>query len=69
MVTAVFWVNGEARETREVEEDWLERAQASHENVLLADDGNPYHVLSVEYDASHRTARVELVPPEFARAS
>ena len=65
---AVFLVQGEARETREVEDDWLERAEATHENVLLA-DGNPYCVVSVEYDTFQGVARVELAPPEFQRAS
>ena len=67
MVTAVFFVNGEERETREVAEDWLQRAHATHENVLLA-DGNPYCVVRVQYDAARSAARVELAPPEFARA-
>jgi hypothetical protein len=68
MVKALFLVNGELRETREVEEDWIARAETSHESVLLA-DGNPYHVLRVEHDSFHGVARIELAPPEFARAS
>ena len=67
MVTAEFFVNGEHRETRKVERDWLERAQGTHENILLP-DGNPYHVAAVHFDASGLTARVDLVPPEFTRA-
>ena len=67
MVKAEFFVNGEYRESREVEREWLERAQATHESVLLA-DGNPYYVAAVELDGSAGTARVELVPPEFTRA-
>ena len=65
MVTAVFFVNGEERERREVGDDWLDRAQLSHENVLLA-DGNPYCVVRVERQGP--MARVELAPPEFQRA-
>jgi len=68
MVNAHFFVNGERRETREVEPEWLERVQKSHENVLLA-DGNPYHVVRVEYQPAGSAARVDLAPPEFARAS
>ena len=67
MVKALFLVDGQLRETREVEEDWLARAEMSHESVLLA-DGNPYHVMRVEHDAFNGVARVELAPPEFARA-
>ena len=68
MLKAVFLVNGEVRETREVEEDWLERAEATHENVLLS-DGNPYCVVSVELDAFQGVARVKLAAPEFQRGS
>jgi hypothetical protein len=68
MMKAVFLVNGEARETREVEDDWLERAEKTQENVLLS-DGNPYRVVRVEYDAFQGVARVELEPPQFQRAS
>jgi hypothetical protein len=68
MIKAVFLVNGQQRETREVTEEWLERAEASHENVLLS-DGNPYCVVRVEFDSVYGVARVELAPPEFARAS
>ena len=67
MIKAEFFVNGEHRETREVERDWLERARSTRENVLLA-DGNPYHVTDVKFDASGSSARVELAPPQFTRA-
>ena len=66
MITAHFIVGDEEREVREVTEDWLHGAEANHENVLLS-DGNNYLVLKVSVDGAH--ARVELVPPEFARAS
>jgi hypothetical protein len=68
VIKAEFFVDGEYRETREVTREWLERAQATHENVLLA-DGNPYHVGDIELDGSGSSARVELVPPRFTRAS
>ena len=64
MITAHFIVDGEERETREVSEDWLRRAATEHENVLLH-DGNNYLVKSVA--VSGHQARVELVPPQFAR--
>jgi hypothetical protein len=66
MITAHFIVDGEERETREVSEDWLRRAATEHENVLLQ-DGNTYLVKSV--GVSGGRARVELVPPQFARGS
>lgn len=53
---------------REVAEDWLERAAATHENVLLG-DGNPYKVVGVVYDEQHGTARVDLAAPQFTRGS
>ena len=65
MITAHFVVAGEERETREVSEDWLRRASAEHENVLV--DGINYLVKSVSIDGSH--ARVELVAPQFSRGS
>ena len=67
MISAAFIVAGQERETRQVSEEWLERARESHENVLLA-DGNPYCVVKVEYDPGRQHARVELAPPEFTRA-
>ena len=66
MIKAEFFVDGEYRESREVTRDWLERAHATHENILLT-DGNPYHVSDVELDASGTKARVALVPPRFTR--
>ena len=68
MVKAAFVVDGKEREVREVAEEWLEQAQATHENVLLA-DGNPYCVVRVEYEEGRGTARVELAAPQFTRAS
>ena len=67
MVKAEFFVNGEHRETREVEREWLERARSTQENVLLP-DGNPYIVADVQFGAAGTGARVELVPPQFQRA-
>ena len=67
MLRAEFFVNGEHRETREVEREWLERARSTRENVLLA-DGNPYEVADVQFAAEGDSARVELVPPQFQRA-
>jgi hypothetical protein len=67
MISAHFIVNGEEREARGVTEEWLERAAATHENVLLH-DGNTYIVKSVDRGADGH-ARVELVPPQFARGS
>lgn len=68
MVVADFIVNGERRETREVAEQWLERASKNHENVLLA-DGNVYEIVNVQCSErdGRRHARVELMPPRFAR--
>lgn len=66
MITAHFIVAGEEREAREVTAEWLERANAGHDNVLLH-DGNTYIVASVQMNGQH--AQVELVPPQFARGS
>ena len=67
---AHFVVRGEERETRDVSEEWLDRACANHENVLLT-DGNTYCVSNVTYAGSgpQRHARVELEAPQFARGS
>lgn len=66
MIKAEFFVNGEHRETREVERAWVERARSTRENVLLS-DGNPYQVIGLDIDASGSSARVDLAPPEFTR--
>lgn len=69
-ILARFIVNGEELETREVPEEWLRKAAANRENVLLR-DGNTYWIRGVEYlkDSTRPSARVDLAPPEFARAS
>ena len=69
MIVARFIVQGEERETREVDEQWLRDAWANRDNVLLS-DGNPYRIVNVEYlDLPHKHARVEVAAPEFARGS
>jgi hypothetical protein len=70
MVTARFVVQGKEQETREVEEQWLEQAFANQDNVLLS-DGNTYRIKQVAYvgAGAARYAHVELVAPQFARAS
>ena len=70
MTTARFLVQGKERETREVDEQWLENTAANQDNVLL-NDGNPYRIRSVTYIGAGATrhAEVELVAPEFARGS
>jgi hypothetical protein len=65
LITAHFFIKGEERETREVTEEWLTRAQSTHENVLL--DGNNYLVQQISVEGSH--AKVELVAPQFSRGS
>ena len=70
MVTARFVVQDKEQETRQVEERWLEEALANHDNVLLT-DGNTYRIKQVRYVVSDtgRYARVELIAPQFSRAS
>lgn len=65
MITAHLIVGGEERDVREVEEGWLDRAQSTHENVII--DGINYLVKSVTRDGAH--ARIELVAPQFSRGS
>jgi hypothetical protein len=67
MITAHFIVAGEERDVREVEPEWLESARANQENVLLR-DGNTYLIESVKTSGDGH-ARVELVAPQFSRAT
>jgi hypothetical protein len=70
MVTARFIVQGKEHESRDVDEQWLENACANQDNVLLR-DGNTYRIRQVTYVGAglERYACVELVAPQFARAS
>ena len=69
MIVAHFIVAGEEREIREVSEEWLRDAQANQDNVLL-EDGNPYRIQSVQMRGEPANeARVELVAPQFTRAT
>jgi hypothetical protein len=67
MITAHFIIAGEEREVREVEAEWLEAAHANRDNVLLK-DGNNYLIESVQPSGDGH-ARVELVAPQFSRAT
>src|ERR1051325_5881598 len=68
MVIAHFMLNEELRETREVSGQWLQKACANRENVLL-NDGNTYEIVDGRYrEEGPRThARVAIVAPRFAR--
>jgi hypothetical protein len=70
MVTARFLVQGKEQETRDVEEQWLEDTYANQDNVLL-NDGNTYRIARMRYvgTADARYAQVDLIAPQFARAS
>jgi hypothetical protein len=65
VILARFIVNGEERETREVEQKWLLDAWADQGNVLLK-DGNPYRIQDVHFDENG--ASVELVAPRVTPA-
>ena len=70
VILAHFLFQGEEREAREVEEQWLRDAFANHDNILLT-DGNTYRITGVSYDGqgTERHARVQLAAPQFARGS
>ena len=69
-VVARFTIGGEDRETREVDDAWLQDAWDRHDNVLLR-DGNTYRISDVRFsdDGGSRCAHVELAAPTFARGS
>ena len=63
MIRAKFIVNGEERETREVERKWLQDVWTEHDNVLL-NDGNPYQIVDITF--TDTDALVQLEAPRVA---
>ena len=67
-IVARFMMGDDARETREVDDEWLRKAWSQHENILLT-DGNTYRIQNVRYveEGGSTCAYVELAAPPFAR--